>query len=118
MSEIINFNDYDRENIVSWAIISLFTGKCEEESDWLRNKMDEGELNPENLTVECKINGYEVPFTRLMKRIEDQIDTLIRAEALEMVEEELNTLNQKINLFNEGLFYIKEQIEDKLVGGD
>jgi len=90
----LGFRDF-----IEWVIIhSIVSTKEGSEKKFKDVKLD-------NLNVELKINGIEVPFMQTLRDIEKQLDEMIEKKAKELLLDKFGDLHNKIaeisNYFDE-----------------
>lgn len=99
MAEIVNWvKEHERDNMLAWVIISLMTEATEanrERGDEWAKKFDG--MDSTKIEIECRINGVEVSFTKLVERINDQHDVLVREAAFKLAVEKFDGLYQAMD---------------------
>lgn len=93
--EVINYLEEDQRNhkgMLAWAIITLMTDTADPgDTLWKFDKVDGSKLE-----VECRINGVEVSFTKLMNHVEAQMDQLIAEAADKLINEKFRRLDDTL----------------------
>lgn len=55
------------------------------------------------MEIELKVNGVEVPFTRTMKTLDENLERLVESRAKEMLEEKASELKDKMRQLDEAI---------------
>lgn len=91
MTDIVNYFDHP-EGLVHWMITCAVGAICEKDG----TNFDDLDMDAAAIQVEFKINGYEVPFVKLIEAIERQHRDQVIEEAKKLIMLKFSGLSDKL----------------------
>ena len=68
--ETIDWQEYDEKNhVIAWLLVEALSI-----DDLIEDIAERAEWDPKALSVRLEVNGFEVPFVKVMQMLEDQLE--------------------------------------------
>lgn len=98
----------DKGNLVSWLIIQAII-----KQDVMKKLIDDG-MKSDDLEIEFRINGVEVPFVETLFDIENKLDVLVAKKAKELIREKFGDIHDTLLDLFDGVTEALTDVERKV----
>lgn len=85
----------NNESLLEILIIKCLSNK-RKNGKILWEKLTKKEFDPQNMDIQFSINGYEFPVVELFQQFQNQIDDLVKKEAVELIHEKFSDLDTMV----------------------